>query len=197
MKTKLQGQPAMQKAKPTSPQPMTPEPPPPPAATTYAPSVPISVYRQVVQELQLAKESLEGLQTQSQAAISALNLKNQELAQQNQTLRVEIERVVQSALQLRQMADHQPASTSPPAPEAVSAVEVHFESAPAPPPTPSSDHSSQDRLIVEHPVQPRPLSESGKASEVKGWWLVITILLIVTTAFGVGFVVVRPLLPSR
>ncbi|MFM7449738.1 MAG: hypothetical protein ACKO24_14235 [Leptolyngbyaceae cyanobacterium] len=176
---------------------MPPEPPPPPTATTYAPSVPISVYRQVVQELQLAKESLEGLQTQSQAAIAALNLKNQELAQQNQTLRVEIERVVQSALRLRQLADHHPASTSQPLSEAVSAVEVHFESASVPPPAPSSDHSSQERLIVEHPVQPPPLSESGKASEVKGWWLVITILLIVTTAFGVGFVVVRPLLPGR
>jgi len=195
MKTKIQGQLAMKKAKPPSPKPTPPEPQLTPATPAYAPSVPISVYRQVVQELQLAKQSLEGLQTQSQAAIAALNLKNQELAQQNQTLRVEIERVVQSALQLRQMADHQPASTNQSVSEAPSEVEVHFAPSAATPPT--SDHPSQERLIVEHPIQPRRLSESSKASEVKGWWLVITILLIVTTAFGVGFVVVRPLLPSR
>ncbi|NET39889.1 MAG: hypothetical protein F6K19_49375 [Cyanothece sp. SIO1E1] len=61
---------------------------------SYAPAVPISVYRELAEELQATKSMLE-----------SVNGQNQQLAKQNQQLRQEIEKVVQSALQLRQMAD--------------------------------------------------------------------------------------------
>jgi cobalamin biosynthesis Mg chelatase CobN len=177
----------------------------PPSATgnTYAPSVPISLYREVVNELQSNKTLLEALKTQ-----------NQQLNQQNQQLRVEIERVVQSALYLRQIADtHQPIFSMEAEQETLPDLELHIEnptpsvksSAPTVPTTkkpvprkPSAqDDPSSQRLFTEQEVQPRRTPQSEQSSEIAGWWLVVVVCLIVVTAFGVGFVIVRPLLPSR
>ncbi|WP_421655664.1 hypothetical protein [Leptothermofonsia sp. ETS-13] len=177
----------------TKPHSKVPESPKPPANTPYAPSVPISLYREVTTELQSAKTRLE-----------SLRLQNQELLEQNQQLRVEIERVVQSALQLRQVADahqagHLPTSDSP-APD----VEIHFESPPPQPVAPRVAKNdtvelppSQKSLFTEQPSQPRRKSDSPRSSDIGGWWLVLAILVIVVTAFGTGFLIVRPLLPSR
>lgn len=174
--------------------PKVPESPAPPASNPYAPSVPISLYREVATELQSSKTKLE-----------SLRLQNQELVQQNQQLRVEIERVVQSALQLRQVADGQQAGKLLPA-EPPSNVEVHFET-PAPPPqvdsprvnqvSPPEFSPPQKPLFTEQPPLPRRKAESPRSSEVGGWWLVLAIFVIVITAFGTGFLIVRPLLPSR
>ncbi len=103
--------------------------PNPPANNPYSPAVPISLYREVAAELQSAKTRAE-----------SLNLQNQELVQQNQQLRLEIERVVQTALQLRQVADSfQAGKLSTISEPSSPGVEVHFENPPAPvtPPTPS------------------------------------------------------------
>lgn len=191
----------------TSLQPMTPrtnakpgakvpESPAPPATNPYSPSVPISLYREVATELQSMKTNLE-----------SLRLQNQELTEQNQQLRVEIERVVQSALQLRQVADahhksHLPVSEAP-----QSDLQVYFESPPAPAQPSSSPGAgnskqpevagSQKPLFTEQPPQPRRKPDSPRSSDLSGWWLVLTIAVIVVTAFGTGFLIVRPLLPSR
>jgi len=55
-------------------------------------SVPISVYRELAAELQTAE-----------AMLDSLNAQNQQLVQQNQHLRQEIEKVVQSALHMQQV----------------------------------------------------------------------------------------------
>lgn len=64
-----------------------------PAPTRYAPSVPMSVYRELATELRATK-----------AVIDSLNSRNQQLLQQNQFLKQEIHNVVQSALSLGQAA---------------------------------------------------------------------------------------------
>ena len=63
------------------------------APTNYAPSVPMSVYRELASELRANK-----------AVIDSLNSRNQQLLQQNQYLKQEIHNVVQAALSLGQAA---------------------------------------------------------------------------------------------
>ncbi|MGF1478164.1 MAG: hypothetical protein ACFB4I_01555 [Cyanophyceae cyanobacterium] len=65
----------------------------PPAATTaYCPAVPISLYREVVGELQATKAQLDSLKCQ-----------NQQLVRQNQQLRQEAEKIFYSAQNLKQV----------------------------------------------------------------------------------------------
>ncbi|MEL7330935.1 MAG: hypothetical protein AAFN12_01740 [Cyanobacteria bacterium J06560_2] len=63
------------------------------ASTRYAPSVPMSVYRELAAELRANK-----------AVIDSLNSRNQQLLNQNQRLKQEIHSVVQATLNLGQVA---------------------------------------------------------------------------------------------
>lgn len=63
------------------------------APANYAPSVPMSVYRELAAELRANK-----------AVIDSLNSRNQQLLQQNQRLKQEIHNVVQATLNLGQFA---------------------------------------------------------------------------------------------
>ncbi|WP_315785928.1 hypothetical protein [Fischerella sp. JS2] len=69
---------------------------PRPSTTTqnYSPSVPLSVYRDLAAELQAA-----------QARINTLTAQNQQIVQENQLLRQEIAKVVQSVLHLQNLLD--------------------------------------------------------------------------------------------
>lgn len=173
----------------------TPGPSAPSSGSTYSPSVPISLYRQVANELQGAQSLLESLKTE-----------NQQLTEQNQRLQLEIERVVQSALHLREIAgSHQP--LTPIEPDATSSLEIHFKS----PPTPEPEPLPRTKPPKEHPPEPAAFPEQlltgqesqlrrstspEKAGEIGGWWLVLVIFVIVVITFGTGFFIVR-LLPSR
>lgn len=162
-------------------------------ANPHAPSVPISLYREVAIELKATQTKMESLTQQ-----------NQHLTHQNQQLRVEIERVVQSALQLRQVADaHLPTPTLPASPQG---LELHFQSPAAAPPQ-GADTIAPERpelkptapnLFTEQEAKLRHSSPTERRAEkMGGWWLAIIICFIVVTAFGTGFLIVRPLLPSR
>jgi cobalamin biosynthesis Mg chelatase CobN len=164
------------------------------SSNSYAPSVPISLYREIVTELQVTKTTMESLKAQ-----------NQQLSQQNQQLRIEIERVVQSALRLRQAADAQQQAFSVSESDvAQSNLELHVEQPPVPPvpaspsrPAAKAEKPAPEKLFTEQSAQPRRTAQLERSSETSSWWLVLVVCLIVVTAFGVGFVIVRPLLPSR
>ena len=173
----------------TNAKPVRPTQPSMPATGTYSPSVPISLYREVATELQSNQTLMESLKTQ-----------NQELVEQNQQLRVEIERVVQSALQLRQKADsfcpvQLPGAIVPSGSEvplgkpAPKAARFKIKS-----PEPVSE---PEVLLTEQPATPIRRNQTVKSTEIGGWWLALVIFLIVVTAFGTGFLIVRPLLPNR
>jgi len=142
------------------------------------------VHRQVLSELEGAKQHIQML-TQD----------NQRLQKQNQELLVEIDRVVKAVRRLQGLAEHHPLSPTPPSP------------------LPSSSHSPQprpdypDRLPPDPQAQPQalyssisepmpyPAEESTHLQrDSGGWWLILTVLLIVVTAFGTGFLIVRPFL---
>ncbi|XHX80353.1 MAG: hypothetical protein RBJ76_10615 [Stenomitos frigidus ULC029] len=166
-------------------------------ANPHSPSVPISLYREVATELKATQVKME-----------SLNQQNQQLTHQNQQLRLEIERVVQSALQLRQVADaHLPTSTLPASSSSLQGLELHFQTPPAAP-SHNADAIAPDQLdpraaapkslFTEQEAKPRHGSKTERnAEKMGGWWLAIVICFIVVTAFGTGFLIVRPLLPSR
>jgi len=210
------------------------------------PSVPISVYRELATELKA-----------TQAMVDSLTQQNQQLSQQNQTLRHEMLNFVESADRLRQMVEYSQSPTNP----SVQTAEVYgfsnqtggvnpmaFSNSPGLPADPeavspsgrwgesmgsgiSQLASHLGRLVtpkdtpkdskapqVQHPgagrSQPRPkpprppqplyteerlepahISQSGKGpADLSGLWLATTILLIVVSAFGAGFLIMKPLL---
>ncbi len=175
----------------------------PPTASGYAPSVPISIYKEVAAELQTTKAAMDALKTQ-----------NQQLIKQNQHLRQEIEKAVQSALMLRQATGTMPVVTEvPPVPQSHHAVvpdlelediEIDYQAPVPPPPAKFLGIDSpfpKEQLVYEEdskPRRPMKLESEASKSELGGWWLAIAIIMIVLTAFGAGFLLVRPfLLPSN
>jgi hypothetical protein len=192
--------------------------PPTAKGTAQAPAVPISLYREVANELQTTKSDLHSLKTE-----------NQHLVQQNQQLRLEIERVVQSTLHLRQLADHHrtgqgtlesfsshleamdldqaaiaPApdahstsATSSPDPAEAAAKMIAFSGKNASGKNPLGKNTAA-KILPGQAGQPHPIAApADNAPEISTWWLVLVVCLIVVSAFGMGFLIVRPLLPSR
>lgn len=220
------------------------------APSSYAPSVPISVYRELAAELKTTQSTLD-----------ALTQQNHEVIRQNQLLRTEIQRFVQSATQLGHFAGVMPATTypvapepSPSAPPAEMLMDSVEESRPPAPPRPpvKGAESSQTpppsapspaapaptdkrakgrsgerngaasnrfnsaivphpkgkkrdrgrpapeakpyRLFTEQPDEGRPLSKVASRSDLGNLWLATTILVVVVSAFGAGFLIMRPLL---
>lgn len=160
-----------------------------------AAQVPLSVYRELAAELQ-AKEAL----------LNSLNTQNQQLAAQNQQLRQEIAIAVQSVLHLSQFADATKAVNSTTSTFPHIAQEPPPQLAPRPtyrrvagklPLAVKKNSSASGKLLIEQqPSQYRRYPQS-EIREVKGWWLVLTIVLIMLTAFSAGFLIVRPLVQRR
>ena len=137
----------------------------PPAAggsSAYSPSVPISLYREVTAELQA-----------SQTLINSLKAQNQQLLEQNQNFRQELDRVMRAASQLQQALEaargtsqlglpQMPSSVSPIAnpsfnlnqmetgnPAAVSQPAPHFAA------TPDPQNRDRDLMFPPPPEQPQ------------------------------------------
>ena len=169
----------------------------------YSPSVPLSVYRDLAGELQAAE-----------AMLDALTAQNKQLVQENQLLRQEITQVVQAFSHLQNLVDTSATAsynqiprtssnfksqTSHPLNQVPQQQRVSRLYSPAVPENVrdnlgSSDFSPpipQPVFIEEEEVRYYPHSEP-KPKEVSVWSLVIAILLIILTAFGVGYLIVRP-----
>ncbi len=224
----------------------------PVAPSSYAPSVPISVYRELAAELKTTQSTLD-----------ALTQQNHEIIRQNQLLRTEIQRFVQSAAQLGHfagvtsaetypVAQQEPTPIAPPAEMFLDSIEESLQAppqsapqrppvdrpeppqmtAPASPPPPPHGGGSQGkgrerqgptsnrvnsaivphpkskkrdrgrptpdtkpyRLFTEQPEEGRPLSKVASRSDLGNLWLATTILVVVVSAFGAGFLIMRPLL---
>lgn len=185
-------------------------PPKPPNTQTHPPSVPLYVYRELSTELK-----------STQAKLEALTAQNQQLQQENQLLRQEITKVAQSFIHLQKLVDYHPQPSSQPTADADHEVKSSAkkpvsevrppQKAPRPRPvvnevpknkSPNSSFSvpveeinytmPEPILIEEQQVSYySPMEKTVK--EFSGWWLAITIFLIMLTAFGAGYLIVRPL----
>jgi hypothetical protein len=172
----------------------------------YSPSVPLSVYRDLAGELQAAEGMLD-----------ALTAQNKQLVQENQLLRQEITKVGQYFLHLQNLVDTSTTASHSQIPHAsfdlksshpVSQVpqqqRVSRLYSPVVPENVRDDFGTsnysppipQPVFIEEEEVRYYPHSES-EPKEVSAWSLIIAILLIILTAFGVGYVIVRPFLEHQ
>lgn len=160
----------------------------------YAPSVPISVYRELAEQMQANQKRVEFLKAE-----------NQQLTRQNQQLRQEIQKLVESAIYLQQVANSFEPVTTPPIVQ--KREPVPFGSAMGPPGAtelppvlvdPASNALKDKTLLTEREEgRYRRPSPPEAASEVSGIWLAVAIFLIVIFAFGAGFLIVRPLSGRR
>ncbi len=178
---------------------------PTPTTPPYSPSVPLSVYRELVVELKAL-----------QARLDNLTAKNQHLSAENQILRQEITRVVQSFLHLQKLVDSSTASSYQPTSHTTTEVRNPTrQSVPdAPPRPPMTSHIPTSKKsptpIFSVPVEEIdfPISEPVYIEEQEveyytttepefrdfsGWWLIIMIFFIILTGFSVGYLIVRPL----
>ncbi len=163
-----------------------------------APSVPISIYKELAAELQATR-----------AMIESLNNRNQKLVQQNQMIRQEVERVVQASFNLQQIVDfttpHENGLNQTIADLSAQSNSAHanMERSPQNPLSTESDplQFSQglrvpfNGLFTEEPSRPQSIQKESKNLGNMGIFL--TVLIVVLTAFGLGFVAVKHLLPSR
>jgi hypothetical protein len=203
-----------------------------PPASRQAPSVPISVYRELATELRA-----------NQAMVDSLTQQNQQLTQQNQVLRQEMIRFADSAARLKQAIESsQPQPVDPitagrsplevGSSETVASMPVYpiqIQDDPAsslperlsesvgegvstlasqitqivkpkgkkakPPQRPQA--KAPQRLYTEERLDPnRPGQINQRPSDLSGLWLAATILLIVVSAFGAGFLIMKPLLSN-
>ncbi|MDD1414382.1 hypothetical protein MEN41_06900 [Dolichospermum sp. ST_con] len=198
--------------------------------TNYPPSVPLCVYRELTAELQAVQSKLD-----------VITNHNQKLVQENQQLRQEITKVIQSCLELQKFVNTpSPSSPAPSPPD----NEVNYQSQPQPvprnnnevrytnkpnvktaPPRQQAAVSRTKAVTKATPPQKRrqesaahikdinsPVSETVFIEEEKvryspnphsqtkglnGWWLVITIILIMVTGFAAGYLIVRPLFQNQ
>lgn len=159
-----------------------------------SPSVPISVYRELAAELQATR-----------GMVDALNQKNQQLDRENQVLRQEMQRVVQSVLTLQPWVEANRADLpAQPRPQsnghrptweetaAATAIASKLRTPVDPNPTPSSP----EQQFTEVPVTPTKATPTKPTGGMGGLWLTLTILVIIASAFGAGFLIMRPLLPT-
>ena len=183
----------------------TPSTPPTSTASTatpngngYAPSVPISVYRQLATELDSTKAQLQSTTQQ-----------NHYLVRQNQQLQQEVERLVQSALAVQQLVSgHSTATQSPAAsPSAQPTPQPQSPPPSAPPPSEQSSAAEPmpippklpnfDEFFTEQPSDPSFSKKDKPSRDMGGFWLALVIIVVMLTAFGAGFFVVRPMLQQN
>ena len=155
----------------------------------YSPSVPLSVYRELAAELQAAA-----------AMLNSLNAQNQQLAKQNQQLSKEIEQVFGYVMHLQRVVDatvDREVDVYHPNQQSKTKSSRTISS-------PRSMSSGSNRGMKKNKFGQVELVQDGyrrrsqpDGSEIGGGRLAIAILLVIFTAFGAGYFLVRPLLSNR
>jgi hypothetical protein len=179
----------------------------PPNSQPQPTSVPLYVYRELSTELK-----------STQAKLDTLTHQNHQLEQENQLLRQEITKVVQSFSHLQKFVNSSPQPSHPQPTHAAGEVKSPATAASPPqkvsrqrPPvrkekSHDSDFSAPVEInqmipetffIEEQEVNYYYSPTVKKLKEFNGWWLAVTIFLIMFTAFGAGYLIVRPLFENQ
>ena len=154
----------------------------PPVA--YAPSVPMSVYKELGAELQSAK-----------ALSEALNAQNQQLLRQNQQLQQELQKAMESVLYWRQVNN-----TAKSADRATDTRVTNYNCASqkeGPLPLLPKQVKLPSPQVAEQEQGRYRRQSSERVGEISGWSLAIAIVLIMVTAFGAGYFMMRPMVRGR
>ncbi len=173
----------------------------------YFPSVPLSIYRELVAELQTTQGKLE-----------ALIIRNHKITEENKILRQEIDKVIRLGFQLQQRINIHQQNKSSNNPESFPRQwqeKPSTQKSPKPPtkkihniPTAKPqeyDYSSDfiSPIIRKTVLSSKPLtvedqkfshySTSSKNDTISNWRLFFCVLLIVIAGFSAGYIIVRPL----
>ncbi len=168
-------QPAQQQARPVSSQKMQ--------------TVPMSVYRELAGELQATKSELEGLKQQ-----------NLELSQQNQHLRLELNKLIKAV----QKVEHNLHYWEQPS-------QVQYQSPRYYPQSANYEHpyyhpyneqgyypqTDPNLIATETEYQLKGTKTAKQSQEINGWVLLGVVILIIISFAGLGFFVARPLLEGN
>lgn len=159
----------------------------------YSPSVPVSVYRELAAELQATK-----------AMVDSLSAQNSHLTNQNHLLRQNIHQMVQVALQLGHYAgvahpaEAEMTLSSPPVANNSNDLRAMQPVAAPKPIPPKRPKANLSRVFTEETGENRRYSLDPSASgSLSTLWLIVSIAIIILTAFGAGFLIMRPLISDR
>lgn len=194
-----------------------------PPTPSYSPSVPLHVYRELVAELQAVQAKLDVVTSHNQKLSQENQQLRQEITKVVQSC-LELQKLVDSSAPVSQPAKQTQADviktipSSQPLPrikaKAKSAKKPPVKTAPPPrQPTPKPPQKIR-REVFSVPVidmnfpSPAPVfieeqevryytADESELKGLNGWWLLITIVLIMITGFGAGYLVVRPLLQNQ
>ncbi|MBD2481757.1 hypothetical protein H6G57_06960 [Planktothrix sp. FACHB-1365] len=206
----------MQNADTSSPNPSV-------ASSNYSPSIPISIYREVTAELQTVQSQLEALKTQNHQ----LTQQNHQLRQELENVVQAAIQLHQAINKAQNVGQGKKSSFAPPVANSfnldvsspvsgsgTAATSPFLDIAPgvtsqpqAPEPNfPFPQAPQQQQPLIPEVAEPffteqpearlRPLSKSQR-SELSGFWLIVSIVVIVVVAFGAGYWIVRPLLNQQ
>jgi cobalamin biosynthesis Mg chelatase CobN len=150
----------------------------------YTPSVPVSVYKELATQLQASK-----------ALSEALNAQNQQLLRQNNQLQQELDKAIESVLYWRQTNNDQKT------PRPVAQIQANNRNSPSSSAEPLPFLPKQTKAAfpeITEQEQGRYRRQSPeKVTDISGWSLAIALVLIMVTAFGAGYLMMRPLVLRR
>jgi len=177
-------------------------------------AVPVSLYREICGELREKSGQVETLQLNNQRILQ----ENQQLRQEIQRL---VQMVMHTHHQVTQISEFQTEPTSNAA-ETFHPVSDLKHSTPAVPPSAtqpttrqnrtqmparsivastmvpfslSATHKREDWITGQEPLAQRLFNQtSAITQDLRGWKLAMVISLIILSAFGAGFLIVRPLI---
>ena len=178
-------------------------------STSPLSSVPISLYRELCDELRHKTQELE-----------AADHQNQRLVAQNQQLRQELQQLVQRVMQTQQavmqMTTEFPNHAAIASPAAFSAaLPTHLSTAPLPARRQAMrsvhDQSSSSNTVpsaVPSAIGPTPTETESLTTrlwnqtntftqDLQGWKMAVMMGLIVLSAFGAGFLIMRPFMAKQ
>lgn len=158
-------------------------------ASNYRPSVPIYVYRQLVEELEATKINLDALKTQ-----------NQELIAKNQKLQEEVTKIVIASQNLRDLLQIKPDIIEPNLSNEPDKIVVETEKGT------STILVANDSALPEVVAKTNPVDEhileveytesnniKSQKSGIQGIWLIMLIIFLILTSLVGGFFVVKSL----
>jgi hypothetical protein len=171
-------------------------------------SVPLSVYRELNAELQATR-----------AVVETLNDQNHQLTQENRSLRQEMHRFVQSAVNMGvgNVAHRSEVRPNPSVPVSRGLVPTGLIPKMVEKLKPPTAEDSAGAVAIASRLRggdpnllhyrpeyhteigqmPNFDGDDGKPKEFNPLWVAMTVMLVILTAFGAGFLIVRPLLPNR
>jgi len=192
----------------------------------YPPSVPLCVYRELTAELQAVQSKLDVVTSHNQKLVQENQQLRQEIRKIIQSC-LDLQKLVDApapsspAVPHHQDVQHQPqpiprsqnevrytnnppTTSAPPPQQAQRLRQVKVKKATFPPrrqesaaPVMDMNFPVTETVFIEEQQVRYSRSPHSESKGLNGWWLIITIILIMVTGFAAGYLIVRPLFQNH